>query len=331
MQAPNRHRENSRVISHLGSAESDHYVMEPGRPGPYTAGVRHARNAGRISWHGVARFPWLVVLVAAAFAVLGYVVSSQQPERYTAVTRLFLAISSSFDGVGQADFISNPDRYAINQATLATSSPVLDRAIRTADLDTDIKELRRALTVAAGRGTDVIVIEATRDSPTEAAQWANAVADAYRAFKLDEVERQTEELTALSTNEEDRAAVLKRAAVYGDGIELTEVAEPPSEPSAPQPVRDALLALLVGTGLGIAAAVGMDALLARRQRSAAQKVADRGKKAAPRTTRLEQRRRERPGSQPSVSDTAASLADPTEAGRHGGQTRRDETAEVGAG
>lgn len=235
----------------------------------YTRSMLHARRVGPSVGHSALRHPFVVAIVALAIAGAGYFWSSQQDERFTATTRLFLSSSSDFDGVGQSDFVSNPDRYAVNQAALALSTPVLNRAINGSDLGVDAEELRQSLDVAAGRGNDVIVIDATAASPGKAAQTANAVAEAYRSLKLDEVERQTEQLTALSTTEEDRAAVLKRAAVYGDGIELTEEASAPTEPSHPQPVRDGLLALIAGLAAGVGVAVAIDAVVAYRARRAA--------------------------------------------------------------
>lgn len=232
---------------------------------PYAVS-QHARTVMPTLGRSVLRHPFVVILVTIVVAGLGYLWSSQQPERFTATTRLFLSSSSPFDGVGQGSFIDNPDRYAINQAALALSVPVLDRAIEDADLDLDSEELVEALAISAGRGNDVIAIDATAPSPTEAAAWSNAVAEAYRAFKSDEVERQTEDLIALSTTEEDRASVLKRAAVYGNGIALTEQAVRPTEPSHPQPVRDGMIAAILGAVLGVGAAVLVELGVTHRRR-----------------------------------------------------------------
>lgn len=220
----------------------------------------HARTVGPSVGRSILRHPVLVVAITTAFVLAGYLYSSQQDERYTAVTRLFLSSSAAFDGVGQASYVVSPDRYAVNQAELVLSAPVLTSAIEEGDLGGDVESLRQMLSVSAGRGTDVITIEATSESPADAAEVANAVASAYQSLKLQEVERQTNQLTTLSTSEEDRAAVLKRAAVYGDGIELIEVADPPAGPSFPQPVRDALLAFIVGAVIAVGAAVGIDVI-----------------------------------------------------------------------
>lgn len=235
------------------------------RQGVYTNQMIHARRVGPGLGQTVLRYWWLVAIVAIGFGALGFVWSSQQDQQYTATTRLFLSHSSAFDGFGQSSFVANPDRYAVNQATLATSRPVLERAVTDADLGVDTDELEQSLVITAGRGNDVIIIEATADTPEVAAEHANAVAASYQAFKLDEVERQTEQLTALSTSDEERAAVLKRAAVYGTGIELIEEAFPPAFPSAPQPRRDTLLALLVGAAVGTALAAGFDMLRRSRE------------------------------------------------------------------
>jgi uncharacterized protein involved in exopolysaccharide biosynthesis len=233
------------------------------RPDVYTDAMPHARRSGPTLGQSLAKYWWLVGLVAIAFGTLGFLWSSEQDRQYTATTRLFLSHSSGFDGFGQSDFVANPDRFAVNQATLATSRPVLARAVADGDLAVEVDDLGRAVVITAGRGNDVIIIDATAETPRLAARYANAVSAAYQALRLEEVERQTELLTELSTSDAEQATVLKRAAVYGNGIELVEEATPPENPSSPQPRRDALLALLVGAVVGTALAAGLDRLRGR--------------------------------------------------------------------
>lgn len=271
------------------------------------------RRGGPTLGESVLRYWWVVVTSALILAAIGYFWSAQQDNQYTATTRLFLAHSSAFDGVGQSSFVANPDRYAINQATLATSRPVLARAVDDANLDIDTEELGRSLVVTAGRGNDVIIIEATASSPQLAARHANAVTEAYQSLKLDEVERQTEQLTALSTSEGERAAVLKRAAVYGDGIELVESAAPPENPSSPQPLRDALLALVVGAGIGAVLAAGLDLIRrSRRSEGGTASREDRPPRRATVSTQMDDRRASRraePTSDPAVRESSSSSED----------------------
>lgn len=289
-------------------------------PTEYAAPVsQHARSVMPTIGRSVLHHPFVVILATVVVAGLGYAWSSQQPERFTATTRLFLSSSSSFDGVGQASFVDNPDRYAINQAAIALSAPVLDQAIADGDLDVEKEDLAGALVVSAGRGNDVIAIEATAPSPTEAAAWSNAVADAYRTFKSDEVQLQTEELIALSTTDEDRAAVLKRAAVYGDGIALAEQAVRPTEPSYPQPLRDGVIAAIVGVVLGVGAAVVVELGVAHRRRR------NKGSRSVQATDRSPMRQAS--ASSPDQQRSAARLAEPLDgSGRLGGL---DDKAPIG--
>jgi uncharacterized protein involved in exopolysaccharide biosynthesis len=218
-----------------------------------------ARGVGPSISRSTLGHPVVVVAIVVVVTALGYVWSAQQPESYTATTRLFLSSSSSFDPVGTSGYVNDPNRYAINQAGLARSTPVLEQAIAEGDLSPDVEDLRDALAINAGRGTDVIVIEATAPSPTDAADWANAVAAAYRSFNAEQVAQETEALLELSTNEADRATLLKHAAAYGDGVALAEPAVVPDEPSAPRPLRDGLIAAVVGLVLGVLVAVAIDA------------------------------------------------------------------------
>jgi uncharacterized protein involved in exopolysaccharide biosynthesis len=206
----------------------------------------------------------VVVAFAIILGLLGFWWSDRQPDRFTAATRVFLASSAPFDGVGQASFVNDPDRYAINQAAVATSTPVLDRARAALGLHVTPEEFRESLAVTAGRGTDVLVIEATAASAVRAAAASDAVALAYEQYQATSVREQTQSLLRLSTSREDRAAILQRAAVYGSGVALLEPAAVPTTPSAPQPVRDAILAALLGGVLGTGLALALDTVSGRR-------------------------------------------------------------------
>ena len=131
----------------------------------YTDEMVHARRVGPTVGQSLLKYWWIVTISAILFASLGFLWSSQQDDQYTATTRLFLSHSSAFDGVGQSSFVANPDRYAINQATLATSRPVLARAVDDSDLAVDVEDLARSLVVTAGRGNDVVIIEGDSGNP----------------------------------------------------------------------------------------------------------------------------------------------------------------------
>jgi capsular polysaccharide biosynthesis protein len=209
----------------------------------------------------VARHPVLVAVTTLVVAALGYLASSLQAPSYTATARLFLTSSAPFNGVGEGSYVNDPTRYVINQAEIAMSQPVMQRAVSGEDLEVTSTELLDAVVVTPGRNTDVLLIEATARSPEQAMSWADAVAEAYRSTQADAVRRQTSELLALSPSDED--GVLSRAAVYGDGVGLVEKAVRPVEPSSPRPLRDAALAGIAGLAVGLGLAWARDAMRRR--------------------------------------------------------------------
>ena len=212
------------------------------------------------------RARWLIALGFVVGALAGYVVSQQQPVRYTAQSRLVLGSSSNFSPLGDSGYIE-PSRYVANQISILTSSPVLERAIRLLDPGTSAEDLRVALeeleesvdATAAG-DSDVITIRSTAPTAALAKQRADALATAYRNFVGQQVESQTQRAIA-STDDPTRIATIQaQAALYGDGVAVFEPAQRPVRPSAPSPRRNALV---LGAGGALLAAAW--ALMRRSQ------------------------------------------------------------------
>jgi capsular polysaccharide biosynthesis protein len=211
----------------------------------------------------VSRHTFLIVACAIVLAAAAYFAATMQPHRYTAQATLFMSTSSSFDGVGGGSFVNDPDRYISNQAGVVASGPVLAAAVKAGAAD-DVEELRRQLDVAAALGKDEIRIRAEGATPKQAVARADAVAQAYRDFSQAAVKAQTDKLVELSTTAAERAEVLKRAAVFGDGVAFAELATPPDAPSSPTPLRDGLFGLIAGLVLGTGIALLLEARARRR-------------------------------------------------------------------
>lgn len=240
------------------SGPSDDWSPGPARHAVSSRADQRNRRGPDVDVLGaVRRHSVLVVVLAVVGGLVALAFSALQPDRYTAEARLFMSSSAAFDGVGDASFVADPDRYLSNQASVVTSEPVLAAAAK-AGAANSTDELREEIAVSAALGRDEIRVTATGSTAAQAAQRAELVAQAYRDFAAQAVKSQTEKLVALSTTSDDKAAVLKRAAVFGDGVALLEQATPPTSPSSPQPVRDALLGGIVGLALGLGAALVLD-------------------------------------------------------------------------
>jgi capsular exopolysaccharide synthesis family protein len=185
------------------------------------------------------------------------------------------------------------------EASIATSVPVAKEAAENASIDVKADELIDRVTATPTTDTEILVIEATGRSGTQARRIANAIAEAYLDFRrqavvdrmltaseavedqIDEIEQsieETNEQLAESVDEAETATLSGRVSALQGQItflreklvESTPVgtldvgqvirpAETPEQPESPQPLRNGLLAL----GAGLFAGIGI-ALLEER-------------------------------------------------------------------
>jgi len=197
-----------------------------------------------LSWAALRRAAVVIVPTALVAAGLGLLISSFQPVAYEAQARLVLSSSESFDPLGQNN-TSDPGRFVLNQIEIITSSLVLAPAAADLSTPATLDDLSDSIDVAANSDSDVITIRATRSTAADAAARANAVADGYRSFILQDVTERAAVAIAGTSLPEQVAAIQTAAAVYGDGVAVAEPAVPPAERAEPQPLRNAILLGLV--------------------------------------------------------------------------------------
>ena len=233
------------------------------------------------------RYRLIVVVATLLGAVAGYGVAQQTPVQYESEASLILS-----DPGGPAWLGDNPlpssDRgaYLAKQANIMTSSIVLRRVVNSVGRGQSVRELRKRLKVRPSADMVGISIVATGPDSPSAASLANAVGIAYRNVAAERaseaaerasrsiekirVKRQAEfdasptslggqltprqqqlsnQIVDLEQREQD---VTEKFALYGDGVELLERAEPPEWPIQPKPKLSALLGALLGLlGAGI--------------------------------------------------------------------------------
>lgn len=221
----------------------------------------------------VWRHKFVVITAVCLGALLGFATSVVQPVRYSAEARLFLATSRPFTPLAGSDQFVEPGRYVGNQAEIASSMPVLVRAEKLLQGSTDVETLRRSVRAVAASNLDRISIIATAPTADGAVARAQAVASAYQGLVEEQVmltaQQVVEEIDAavvalerdlpdMSNAERDLAFqqvlderrrgrdALLQASIYGDGIALAERPEVPSSPYQPKPVRNALVAGVLG-------------------------------------------------------------------------------------
>jgi len=233
----------------------------------------------------VWQFRWLVVGVTLLSALSGFGLSLLQETRYVASAELLLADPRTAGVFDDSGVSLDPSRYVRNQAERVRSTPVLARAAELLGEGQTIREIADDVTAQPSVDLDLITIRADRGSAREAAALANAVAEGYQQVvteevsrnaqaSIDELEQSKTELNqriataeaALLANPADSAAGAGRdaavaqlitidaranqiavdASLYGSGVELFEEAEVPSSPSQPTPLRNAVVAAVLG-------------------------------------------------------------------------------------
>lgn len=230
------------------------------------------------------RWWWLIVAIVVPVTVGTYLYYDHKPKVYTASTELYVESSSKLEQVlfGASGFT---DASTVNNlALLVGTTPVAQQAS---------KELKRIAKRVPG-GADItggvsaapvgestfFEISASSNSPLGAAVLANTYAKAFIAIQDQQLQRQVKqaaasadkqlkEIPAGPANEARRVAIEERlqslhlvSAIPGDstGISQVQKAVPPTEPSAPKPMKNAIFAFVVSLMLAIAAAFGLEAL-----------------------------------------------------------------------
>lgn len=234
----------------------------------------------------VWRYRWLVVLVTVMIGAGAYGASLLlQPTQYEAEARLFLRDPSGAGMSAEAmTAAEQPERYVRNQAELLQSRPVRARVVERLSTSLSARELAERITVESDADLDLLAVAARAPTPSEAAQFANAMADSYEEVVVEEVrgrvdkavdrldaeaaelEKRIDQLNARIDGGSDGAVAEERdaaiaelvrieqrsrqlsldAGLFGSGVDLVENAELPREPAQPQPLRNAATASLLG-------------------------------------------------------------------------------------
>jgi succinoglycan biosynthesis transport protein ExoP len=183
----------------------------------------------RRRWRGL-------LIIALTVLALASAVTLAMPKKYTAATRLFIAVAgdSATDLAQGSNFTA---KQMSSYAEVATSPLVLTPVITRLGLDTTPKDLAEAVEATVPvADTVVLEIAATDRNPAKAAQIANAVGD--------ELKRVTGDLTPPKP----------------DGtkpVQATTIAEAqvPDKPSSPRTIQNLGVGLILGLLLGLGIAV----------------------------------------------------------------------------
>jgi capsular exopolysaccharide synthesis family protein len=185
----------------------------------------------------ILRRRWLgVLIIALTTLALAAAVTLALPKKYTATTRLFVAVAGSESATDLAQGSNFAEKQMSSYAEVATSPRVLRPVIQQLGLPTTPKVLAESVEATVPVNTVILEISATDLEPTRAAQIANAVG---------------RELA-------NAASDLSPAKVDGTkAVAATTIAEAevPAKASSPKIGRNLGLGLILGLMLGLGVAV----------------------------------------------------------------------------
>jgi succinoglycan biosynthesis transport protein ExoP len=217
----------------------------------------------------------LIIGIGLAAAVLAFAISSLFPDRYDASADLLFHQPSGPVLVNPnepgSEVSAEPERVAATNLALASLDIVAVRVKQSIDTSLSVKELRDSVSIQPQGQADVVTITARASTPEEAAEVANAFASEVVALRresartkiqkvIDAIGVQLAQSTSLSpevsAHLSSRASQLEvQKRLEAGDAEVVEQALPPDSPASPKPLRNAIVALLLGLILGVVVAV----------------------------------------------------------------------------
>jgi uncharacterized protein involved in exopolysaccharide biosynthesis len=237
-------------------------------------------NVRSYLWVIRRRLHWVIAITILCVGVaLG--ISLAQSKQYTATAQLLVQPSTGVVSNAVTQNTITPTDVA-TELELVTSAPVKSAAQKKLGFEPKVS-------AAEAGTTNVINVSATARTPAEASKVANAYADAFVSYEtatstnaltagesalqsqINSVNSQvvaleagppsasaTATITALESQESILKDELAQLQVTGaetpGGVEVVAPAQAPTSPSSPKPIKDGVIALVLGLVLGLAAA-----------------------------------------------------------------------------
>jgi len=219
----------------------------------------------------------LILTVALAFAAAAYALASKEPKTYEARTTLSFAERGEdielLEGNGQP--IVTADIRPAVAAELIDRRESLEAVRRELSFGVPVARLREVVSAEVTTPTNLLAVTVRWGDARQAAEMANEVARAVRrtetrkrrilvraaAKSLRRRFRRLNPQDPLTRAAfQERISRLEALAGFSRPIEIVRPATVPGAAVSPRPVRNALLGLLLGLTIGIAAAFVRDAL-----------------------------------------------------------------------
>jgi tyrosine-protein kinase len=215
---------------------------------------------------------WLIAAIVVGAAALAFVASATQSDRYKATTELQFGRTTNADAIisgGAADVTEDPTRAAATNLALAGLDNVAAKVKRRFRGSATVDEIRHAVSIHPEGESDVVNVTAEWSTPEQAAAVANAFATEIVAQRRDtaqgDIQRGIDALKARllpnPTTADDRTANATLQGKITDleglkalttgNVHIVDRATPPTSPSSPKPVRNAIIAAFVAAILSL--------------------------------------------------------------------------------
>jgi succinoglycan biosynthesis transport protein ExoP len=233
----------------------------------------------------VRRRVWVILACFAIATGVAVALSALADEEYTASAALLFrdpGLDEKLFGAIAGDSDQDPERTTETNLELTTLDTVADRTERRlANYDGDVTE---SVEVSQRGDSDVALVEATAGDPQTAARLANTFAQEYIVFRREadratvrEAQQLVEQQLAQVDPETTVSGRLQKLEARAEDLrvltslqtgnaEIVQLAEPPTSPSAPKPVRNTIFGAVVGLVLGFGLALVLEQLDRRLKR-----------------------------------------------------------------
>jgi Mrp family chromosome partitioning ATPase len=215
---------------------------------------------------------WLIAAIVVGAAALAFVASATQSNRYQASAELQFGRTTNADAIisgGAVDVTEDPTRAAATNLALAGLDNVANQVKGRFRGSATVDEIRHAVSIHPEGESDVVKVTAEWSTPEQAAAVANAFATEIVAQRRDtaqaDIQRGIDALKARilpnPTTADDRTANATLQGKITDleglkalttgNVHIVDRATPPSSPSSPKPVRNAIIAGFVAAILSL--------------------------------------------------------------------------------
>ena len=219
---------------------------------------------------------WLVVVAVIAGIGFSILFSKSQPTKYQATATLLyrsVYLDVQLTGVPLQIGSGDPTRDLATNMGLISEEDVRAEAAQQLGPPYTADSLKPTVSVSEQGKTDLVGVQATAGTPTEAARIANAVAGSYLRITNQQI---VSEITAAQARVRSQinvrglrpsqrqaltAALTKLSVLSSLGAEnvhLVQPAVPPTSPSSPKTTRNAIIGGLAGLVIGLALAFGAE-------------------------------------------------------------------------